>query len=392
MRILIALVGVLFLTAAGCGSSTSESSDPSSESASSEVDATAGEEPEADAAPTEAPTEVPEPTAVPTDVPDPTPEPTEVPEPTVEPTEEPEPEPTEAPESAATEAGDVECATDAAPGNESYEIESGGNSYAYSLLVPKDYDGTPVSLVLNFHGLGSNGGQQAGFSGYPALANAEGFAVLHPTGLVIDPEDGRSSWELSLAATDARDDVQFVRDLLDEVAGRICYDAARVYSTGMSNGGLFSSELICQLGDRIAAAASVAGVTHSPSCEPSRPVPYIAFHGIDDVVVPYDGGGVSSLGESEIFEQVMPDEFAEFATDFNCDQPTAVELTAEATRFDYDGCDDDVEMSFYALEGHGHNWPGSPIGLALAADLGANNMDVDATALSWEFFQRHSLD
>jgi len=391
MRIWLALVGVLFLAAAGCGSSSSGSSNSSSEAAASEVETLTDAEPATTEVSTEAPepTAVPEPTEEPTPEPEPTPSPTEAPEPTPEPTEVPEADTADAADNAAAVAA-VDCPTDAEAGNETYEIESGGNTYSYLLQIPETYDGTTVPLVLNFHGLGSNGGEQAGFSGYPALANREGFALVHPTGQ-LDPED-RNSWELSLFETDERDDVQFVRDMLDEVAGLVCYDPARVYSTGMSNGALFSSELICQLGDRIAAAASIAGVTHSATCEPTRAVPYIAFHGTDDAVVPFNGGGESTLGAGEFFEQVMPDEFGEFATDFNCAEPVAVELTAEATRFDYEGCDDDVELSFYAIEGHGHNWPGSLVGKALEAGLGANNMDVDATALSWEFFQRHSLN
>ena len=40
-------------------------------------------------------------------------------------------------------------------------------------------------------------------------------------------------------------------------------------------------------------------------------------------------------------------------------------------------------MSFYAIEGDGHTWPGS------ASEQTTN--DIDATIESWNFFLQHSL-
>ena len=39
------------------------------------------------------------------------------------------------------------------------------------------------------------------------------------------------------------DDIQFFKDLLDEIKGMVCVDTSRVYSTGFSNGGMFSWSL-----------------------------------------------------------------------------------------------------------------------------------------------------
>ena len=272
-------------------------------------------------------------------------------------------------------------------------LTSGGVDYDYQWTVPSSYTGEPIPVVLDFHGIGSNGAQQAVFSGWAAAAEANGFLAIQPTGTMV-PGDDRASWELPQFDTDLRDDVAMVVDLLDLAAANICIDPARVYATGMSNGGLFTSELICDLGDRIAAAMSVAGVTHDDSCSPSRAVPYIAFHGIDDTVVPFNGGGESTLsgadGSSAFFEQVMPDEFAEFASDFGCTGSTDNAVTAEITETAYSGCADDVELSFYAIAGAGHTWPGSIVSSAIAS-LGVTNLDIDATAVGWEFFSRHSL-
>lgn len=271
---------------------------------------------------------------------------------------------------------------------------SGGVEYKFQWTIPSGYDGSPLPVVLDFHGIGSNGAQQAIFSGWgsPAFVEAQGFFAIEPTGVNVAPDD-RASWELPQFETDERDDIAMVEDLLELAAATVCIDQNRIYATGMSNGGLFTSTLVCELSDRIAAAVSVAGVTHDASCSPSRAVPYLAFHGVDDTIVPFNGGGIATLGDGgsgEFFDQVMPDEFAEFASGFGCTESVDSIISAEVTLTSWVGCDDDNEMGFYTIDGAGHTWPGSAISAAIPS-LGVTNMDIDATAIAWEFFQRHTL-
>lgn len=290
------------------------------------------------------------------------------------------------------------CGQEVASGRATVSFEFEERTRVYELVVPPSYDpDEPTPLVMNWHGLGSNGPDQLGFSEYPALAAEEGFLLVAPTG-VPPPGQMRNSWELSDDDDPTRDDIAFAEAVLDRVIASTCVDEARVYTTGMSNGGYFSSRLVCELADRIAAAASVAALNHPDDCEPSRPVPYIAFHGVDDEIVPYDGGGFSSLFPGvriELFESAIPDEFAEFATTFGCDAtPTEQQVSADVTAFDYQACPGDIEVVFYKLDNAGHTWPGSTISAAIsqASGLGATNTDISATELSWELFSRHSLN
>ena len=290
------------------------------------------------------------------------------------------------------------CGTELVPGQSTVSFEFEDRTRVYELVVPPSYDAdVPTPLVLNWHGLGSNGPEQLGFSEYPALAAQEGFLVVAPTG-VPGPGQDRNSWELTDEDDPTRDDLAFAEMVLDRVVATACIDEARVYTTGMSNGGYFSSRLVCELADRIAGAASVAALAHPDDCEPSRPVPYIGFHGVDDEVVPYDGGGLSSLAPGvrvELFEAIIPEEFAEFAATFGCEPaPTEQALSEDVTAFAYQGCADGIEAVFYELDNAGHTWPGSSVSLAIsqASGLGVTNTDVNATELSWELFSRHSLE
>ncbi len=282
-----------------------------------------------------------------------------------------------------------------------FTLDAGGGVHDVRVFVPTQVSSDPAPVVLNWHGLGSNGPEQAAFSGYETLAEEEGFVVVHPTGLGVD--GGPNSWQLDDVGESELDDLAFADALIDTLIADWCGDPARIYSTGMSNGGFFTARLVCERADRIAAAVSVAGVTHGDGCDPDRAVPYLAFHGTGDDVVPFAGGGDSTLlagldlDEAEVaqfvefFSQVMPDEFAEFAADAGCDlDPVRVEETPEVISSAYTGCEDGVPMTFYEIVGGGHTWPDSPLADQLA-DLGFFTDDISATVDGWAFMSQFSL-
>jgi len=376
------VVLILALIGAACTGSTdgeTESSDGSEQIAAAPESTT---EPAAEQEPERDPTAEPEPELDPTAQPEPTPEPTVEAESDTDPGD-----------------GDLVsgCSAGTVPGSTTESFMFEDRERVFEQVVPSSYDdATPMPVVLNWHGLGSNGPDQVGFSGYAALAETEGFIVIAPTG-VPSPGDTRNSWELEPDQDPTRDDLAFANELLDLVIESLCVDQTRVYTTGMSNGGYFSSVLVCEMSDRIAAAASVAALSHADDCEPERVVPYIGFHGTDDVVVPYNGGGESSLAPGEIvplFELKIVDEFGEFADSAGCDNaPVIVEESANVNSYNYENCRDDIEMTFYEIGGAGHTWPGSVISLAISqsAGLGVTTNEISASETSWTFFEQYAL-
>ncbi|MFK8023744.1 MAG: PHB depolymerase family esterase [Ilumatobacter sp.] len=273
-------------------------------------------------------------------------------------------------------------------------LDAGGFEHDVRIYVPEVTSSDPAPVVLNWHGLGSNGPEQAAFSGYESLAEREGFVVVHATG--VDVGTG-PSWELQQFDTPERDDIAFADALIDLVVDDWCGDPFRVYSTGMSNGGLFTSELVCNLAGKIAAAASVAGVTHVDECFPDRPVPYVAYHGTADTVVPFGGGEPSVLLPPDAVDALIDEgtlgEFDDFAEDFECDpEPVRTEETAEVVRYDFTGCLNGVPLTFYEIVDGGHTWPSSPLAdPTLGLDVSGFTFDVDATADAWAFMSQHSL-
>jgi polyhydroxybutyrate depolymerase len=274
-------------------------------------------------------------------------------------------------------------------------LTAGGATHPVRVFVPSAYAGSPLPVVIDWHGLGSNGPDQALYSGYEDVAESEGFIVAHPTG-VVDVPGGPTSWQL-FPADRERDDLGFAGGLIDELVANWCADPRRVYSTGMSNGGFFTARLICEMADRIAAGVSVAGTYHPDSCRPTRDVPYVAIHGTADRVVPYAGGdstlmSADSPGElSVFFEHVMPDEFDEFAVDAGCDTKVDSDVGEDVIRHEYIDCDGDTPLIFYEVRGGGHTWPSSPIANFTEGALGYTTDDIDATRDGWAFMSRFTL-
>ncbi len=87
------------------------------------------------------------------------------------------------------------CTAAPASGATSHELTAGGVESSYLLYVPPSAGAAPAPVVLDFHGLGSNGIQQVAVSRFRTLADDEGFLVVNPRGT---PAAGNSqnSWEL----------------------------------------------------------------------------------------------------------------------------------------------------------------------------------------------------
>ena len=309
---------------------------------------------------------------------------------------------TEGPTPADEASGD--CASVPA-GMTQFELDAGGAEHEVRVYVPTTAaSSSALPLVMNFHGLGSNGDQQAAFSGYEDLAEKEGFIVVHPTAVPSSADaQGRNSWETLATDDPAKDDFEFTNELLDLLIKDYCVDETRVYATGMSGGGLFTSQLVCQMSDRLAGAVSVAAIYFPESCDPAEAVPFWAIHGTDDPTVPFDGDLIGTRFEGQAFAELLfstpiPEQFAQFAAAMGCDlESKRLKTSTDIFSTTYSGCDDGAPLVFLEVIGGGHAWPsspltkpGSPLAQQLAQLQGYTTFDIDATADAWAFFTQHT--
>jgi polyhydroxybutyrate depolymerase len=262
-------------------------------------------------------------------------------------------------------------------------LTSGGLRRTYWLHIPVGYRPNQLyPLVLNFHGHGSIARLQELVTGFSALADRMGFIVVYPQGAA--PRGGTYGWASGGPNRPDTNDVLFVSDLLNQLQSHLCIDPDRIYATGFSNGGGFTSVLACKMALRIAAFASVSGSYYpvAGGCAPGRPVSILEFHGTADRTVPY--GGRAQLGELSTLVWLQ-----RWAARDGCVPTVRQSLTKPAiTELEWAGCQDNAVVVHYRLNGGIHVWPGGARTLRL---LPFSDQAINATQVIWDFFAAHPL-
>ena len=276
-------------------------------------------------------------------------------------------------------------------------LEVGGARRSYLLHLPPSHQrARPLALVLVLHGAGGRGTGMARHTGMSRLAEREGFAVAYPDGVGRRWNDGRG-------IGGARDDVGFIRSLIDTLGREMAIDRARIYATGISNGATFLHRLGCELPGVLAAIAPVAGSMPVPVSErcaatgadgvtegsvPSAPA-VLAIQGTADRFMPYDGGQGAGGGRPVLSARATADFWARLngCTGPAAESPTDTVRDGTRVRRDrYTGCRGDRAVELVTVEGGGHTWPGGP---AAASRVGRASREIDATQAIWTFFQQH---
>ena len=273
-----------------------------------------------------------------------------------------------------------------AAGDLTIDLTSGTTPRQSQLHVPAKYDPkVGAMLILNFHGNGATGGLQAAWSRMSASSDTDGYIVAYPEGLKNSFNAGSCCGQ---AQTDGTDDVRFVRDLLTKLEADYCIHPKLVFSTGLSNGGLLSYRLACEMADVIAAIAPVAGtLSVDPSmCKPVRPVPVLEFHGTSDQFVPYDGG-TSPANPGSVFLGV-PQTLQIWRQKSGCgDIPQTTFSKGDTACVAWGPCPPKDAVSLCTITGGGHTWPSG----TMPAGFGKTTTDIDANAAMAAFFAAHPL-
>jgi len=259
----------------------------------------------------------------------------------------------------------------------------------YSLYVPIDFDGSEAwPLVVNLHGFAASSNDQLSVSDMNPVADTAHFLIAYPQGLIRESlGDEGPGWNAG-RNPDLADDVGFVSALIDQVFQEFGIDLARVYATGLSQGGSMTYLLASDLGDRIAAIAPVAATMETGvEYAPSRPTPLLQIHGTADGLVPYDGSQVLPLTSVDYVLQFWLDNNGCTGDPAESELPDVNTMdNSTVTRFDYTGCAAGTKVVHYRVNGGGHTWPGGP---GSPAFFGPTNQDFHASSEIWNFFARH---
>ena len=287
-----------------------------------------------------------------------------------------------------------------APGDYKESITVDGRERTYLLHIPTGFDAAKkYPLVLGFHGGNGTGEKFARQTGFKEKADAEGFIAVFPDGIENNWNDGRGTTD---AEKQGVDDIKFLRSLVGRLQEKLPIDAKRIYATGVSNGGIFSHRLACDMADVFAATAPVIGslaTNYVAKCNPVAPVSLVVIQGTEDPFIPIEGGDTKhkrlGIGDGGLVESA--DAAMKFWAKKNgcATSPTTVEPRPAVsdgtyyTLYQYKNCRNDTAVFYYVVHGMGHGWP--PKGGEVSERVsGPTSQNINATDVIWEFFEGHT--
>jgi len=282
------------------------------------------------------------------------------------------------------------CGGGVSSGDTIHTLSVDGSERQYIVHAPPGYSpAQPAAVVLSFHGGGATAQWQITRTGMNETSDAHGFLAVYPEGTRELLGPGRL-WNAGTccgrAVRQDVDDVKFTSALIDDLAIRYSIDSRRVFATGVSNGAMMVYRLACELSDRIAAIAPVAGTLTVDGCRPSRPISVIHFHGTADEYVPYNGGR-GKIATSGDFRSVS-DTIALFVELNGCaKEPHVTFQKGDVTCQSFTSCKNGTAITLCLIESGGHTWPGGKV----LPQEGKTSADISANEAMWEFFTAHPM-
>lgn len=262
------------------------------------------------------------------------------------------------------------------PGDYQVFMQLGDVERSFWLHIPPGYQpGTSAPLVFNIHGRTDTAEHQQEMTQFNAKADQAGFIVISP-----QAEDDPPTWWGVVPNEVGQPDLDFFAAMLAYTQEEL--DPARIYATGLSNGGGMANRLACDLAEQIAAIAPVAGTYYYwEECSPARPVSVLAFHGLNDEIAPYEGTNL----EDYVNLPALPVWAADWAARNQCAaEPVHTTSGGVITTDAWRECADGAGVTLYSLAMDRHHWP--------TTTFGGDPFDpTTVNDLIWAFFEAHPM-
>jgi polyhydroxybutyrate depolymerase len=296
----------------------------------------------------------------------------------------------------------------------------------YLVYAPTNLPARPVPLVLVFPGYTANAEAAAFYythTRFESLADRDGFLVVYGNGLPNPPTSGekastpKGGFLQGCFANHAGEgiDVQYVRELIDQLATELKIDRSRVYATGFSAGGGMSFQLALEAPDLVAAIAPVAALPFQPqgqwlhSCHPQSGYDRVSIAMLAataDPFISYEAGssreypttqypGMEETRDAWLAAMKIsgPADVDQLPDEVQGDsyEPQTGLTSSTIERQRYRLGPNGQELWYYKAKGMGHAWPNPTQSWSgLWERYGKTNQDIDFADQAWEFFQRHT--
>lgn len=275
-------------------------------------------------------------------------------------------------------------------------IEVAGLQRSYRTYVPKGLPkGAPLVVVMHGSGEGPQRIRLGTGYGFERLADEHGFALAYPKAFASDWNDCSVIGDKQVNGVSA-DDVGFLAAMVDKLVAEHGLDPARVFATGVSNGGSMAMRLALEQPSRYRAVAAVVANVPAPQnfqCKPAaQSTSVMIMNGTKDPLVPYAGGEINLLG---LFYQGGPiisslasaQYFADWAQLSVAPQTRRADVaggfSVEHMRWHSEG---KPEVELVTIHGGGHGLP-QPYAQRPRL-LGPSPMEPNGPEMIWNFFAR----
>lgn len=280
------------------------------------------------------------------------------------------------------------------------EVQIGHDNYIRNVtyFIPKRLRKRNRSLILCLH---SGGETPENFKRttrreFNKLSESNNFIVGYPEALNEYWNDARED-SISLSHYDDIDDVGFIEKTIQYAIDTFKIDPERVFVTGLSEGGLMTLRLACEIPKKIRGFATVAAslsLDQLVECNADTTVSLMAITGTRDPISPYEGGQIM-IEDQELGSVLAMEEAINFWKKQNgCDDKSTTKDMANRDTFDetrsekisYTDCKNGSKIVLIKVNNGGHTWPGGRQ-YEGQKNIGKTSKDFDATNEIWKFFK-----
>lgn len=241
-----------------------------------------------------------------------------------------------------------------------------GKKREFRYFIPEHAKGVILPLVIGLHGGGGNPKRFEKYSRFTQLSKqSASFITVYPKGLDKSWNDGRNIKKNDL------DDVKFIASLIKLLPH---VDQEEVYVTGMSNGGLMSQRLACEIPEKLKGIAIVSATMPKnlyKSCKTEHPLDVMIVFGDKETVFLDNGNLVSPINQNHVRTQHIgiTNTLKYWQARNNCEEHHTIKTLNRYNKkwgkykddgttvviSDYKNCN--KRLRFYDIKGGGHRWP-----------------------------------
>lgn len=250
---------------------------------------------------------------------------------------------------------------------EKIELSHNGMDRSYLIQYPKS-NNIKKPLLLVFHGgAGTPEGMMALDNNELLKQSREkDFAIAYLKGEGNSWNDGRIT-DRTTAHKNSHDDVGYTLKVIQDISKNYSIDQNQIHAVGISNGGMFSLRLACEVGEKFVSITPItANLPNDLSldCPAKYPTNLTIINGTEDPLVPYNGGDIMIFGRSHGTVLSTNETVNFFQNKWNCkssktskylpkkdsNDPTKIEISSLS-------CATKTIQLIKVING-GHTWPG----------------------------------